>query len=91
MFVTGVDRSLRADFELAKGPLSDFKQALEVIREKLIRWDSYVRATYGQLVGVVVNSAPHRAVRFDIDIPEGAPTSTQKQAYTSPMGQTPKG
>ena len=89
MFVIGVvsvDRFLRVDFKLAKGPLSDFKHAVEVIGEKLIRWDSYVRAAYGQLVCVVVNSAPHRAVLFDIDILEGAPTSTQKQAYTSPMG-----
>jgi hypothetical protein len=31
------------------------------------------------------------AFRFGIDIPEGAPTSTQDRAYTSPIWYTPKG
>jgi len=31
------------------------------------------------------------AVRFGFDIPEGAPTSTQERAYTSPIWYTPKG
>jgi len=31
------------------------------------------------------------AFRFGIDIPEGAPTSTQERAYTSPIWYTPKG
>jgi len=30
------------------------------------------------------------AFRFGIDIPEGAPTSTQERAYTSPIWYTPK-
>ncbi len=30
------------------------------------------------------------AFRFDIDIPEGAPTSTQERAYTSPIWYSPK-
>jgi len=29
------------------------------------------------------------AVRFDIELPEGAPTSTQERAYTSPIWYTP--
>ena len=28
--------------------------------------------------------------RFGIDLPEGAPTSTQERAYTSPIWYTPK-
>ena len=31
------------------------------------------------------------AVRFGVEIPEGAPTSTQERAYTSPTWYTPKG
>ena len=31
----------------------------------------------------------HDAFRFGIDIPEGAPTSTQERAYTSPIWYTP--
>jgi len=31
------------------------------------------------------------AFRFGIDIPKGAPTSTQERAYTSPIWYTPKG
>ncbi len=31
------------------------------------------------------------AFRFGVDIPEGAPTSTQERAYTSPIWYTPKG
>jgi hypothetical protein len=31
----------------------------------------------------------YEAVRFDIEIPEGAPTSTQERAYTSPIWYTP--
>jgi hypothetical protein len=31
----------------------------------------------------------HDAVRFGIDIPDGAPTSTQERAYTSPIWYTP--
>ena len=31
------------------------------------------------------------ALRFGIDIPEGAPTSTQERAYTSPIWYTPQG
>ena len=53
--VVSVDRLVRVDFELAKGPLSCIKHALEVIREKLMRWCSDVLAAYAQPAGVVVH------------------------------------
>jgi len=33
----------------------------------------------------------YEAFRFGIDLPEGAPTSTQERAYTSPIWYTPEG
>jgi hypothetical protein len=65
--ILGAERLLRIDLDPAQGPVSFVSQALRGVREKLARWKSGQLPAYGRAVGVVVNYAPERAVRFDLD------------------------
>jgi hypothetical protein len=62
----GIDRLLRVDFDLSAGRASFVNQALNGIRGKLSLCSDEIPA-FGRPIGVVVNYAPNRAVRFDLE------------------------
>ena len=64
--ILGIDPLKRVDLDLAKGPVSYIKQALDGTRQKLARWDSEQLPTYGCPTGVIVNYSPDYAVSFDL-------------------------
>jgi len=63
----GIDRLLRVDFNLSESPVTFVKQALDGVRDKLAEWKWDRIPTFGKPVGVIVNYATDRAVRFDLD------------------------
>jgi len=76
--ILGIDPLKRVDLDLAQGPVSYIKQALDGTRQKLARWDSEQLPTYGCPTGVIVNYSPDRAVRFDL---EGEAVEVLDRAY----------
>ena len=65
-FFIGVNRLVRVDFDLTKGPITFLRQALEGVREKLSECRGDRLPAFGRPVGVVVNYSPDRAIQFDL-------------------------
>ena len=62
----GIDRLRRVDFDLTESPLTYITQALDGVREKLMRWKYDQIPTFGRPKSGVVNYSPDHAEQFDL-------------------------
>ena len=62
----GVDVLLRLDFDLGSGPATFLAQALDGLRQRLMRWRGELTA-FGRTEGIIINYSPDRAIRFDLE------------------------
>ena len=63
----GVERILRIDFDITAGRRSYVHQALRGVQAKQEQWGNVNLPAFGKPTGVVVNYAPERAVRYDLE------------------------
>jgi len=64
--MTGAPRYLRVDFDLSKPRPTFIHQILCELRLRLHRFKGVI-PFFGRAIGVVVNFAPERAVRYDLE------------------------
>jgi hypothetical protein len=62
----GVDVLLRLDFDLSSGPDTFLAQALDGLRQRLVRWHDELPA-FGRANGLIINYSPDQAIRFDLE------------------------
>jgi hypothetical protein len=85
IFIAGLvraDRNLRIDFDLSKDRSTFVHQALNETRLRLHRFNGVI-PFFGRAIGLVVNFAPERAVRCDL---EGVAVEILKGAYRTGKG-----
>lgn len=64
--LVGAPRHLRIDFDLSKDRSTFISQTLRELELRLQRFNGLI-PFFGAAIGVIVNFAPERAVRYDID------------------------
>lgn len=74
----GVDRLIRVELDLSQKPVSFVDQALQGVRDKLLRWKSEALPAFGRPTGVLINYSPDQAVEFDL---QGKPVMAYDYVY----------
>ena len=74
---------LRLDFDLSSAPDTFLAQALDGLRQRLMRWHGELPA-FGRATGLIINYSPDHAIRFDL---EGRAVELFNRAYRIGVAQ----